>query len=81
MAALSDADRKAVWTWLMRRGAFPPNITKAQLRAAVDAVDSTLDGLAGTFNAALPEPFKSAATSEQKAIILGVVGFKRGGLL
>lgn len=63
----------------------------ADIRAAVDSVDDTLDLNASVLtqnqtvlqnlNARLAEPFKSSATTPQKWLLLAYVALKRSGLL
>jgi hypothetical protein len=48
-------------------------LTKAELRAAVNAADAWADANAASFNAALPQPARSALTARQKARLLAVV--------
>ena len=73
MAVLSNGDRLAVWTQYMaavaaRREAIP--ITKADLRAAIDAADAWADSNAAEYNTALPQPARGALTAKQKAEML-----------
>lgn len=77
MAVLSESDRVAAWAELMRAMLGPCSFTKAQLRAALDAADQWADDNASEFNLALPQPFRSAATSKQKAALLMFVIAKR----
>lgn len=77
MAVLSDADRAATWAAMMRDlsvAAESCGITKAQLRAALDAADSWADSNAAAFNTALPAAARNGLTSTQKArLLLAVV--------
>jgi hypothetical protein len=74
MAILSNNDRAAVWADFMRDTANISNgaggLTKAQLRAAVDAVDQWVDDNATAFNTAIPSAARTALTSRQKAALL-----------
>lgn len=73
MAALSDADRVAEWAELMRdfsRDHETCSITKANLRAAVDAADVWVDANAAAFNTALPQPARGALSAAQKSRML-----------
>jgi hypothetical protein len=72
MAALPEADRVAEWAAFMRAPAGGLSITKAQLRAAVDGIDSWADSNAGgaVFNAAIPQPARNALSDQQKALML-----------
>lgn len=83
--ALDATNRLRVWAQLMR--SFPdallpfPAVTKPQLKAAVDATDDWIDANAASFNTALPQPFRGAATTAQKAYLLAFVTMRRSGLL
>jgi len=84
MAVLSDPNRKDVWADLMRRAPLNVNTTqpmgavlKADLRAAVNAVDDWLDTNATALNQAIPQPARSALSQEQKAYLLIHVIAKR----
>lgn len=73
MAVLSDVDRIDIWADWMRRNSDPVSILKADLRAAVDAIDAWVDANAAAFNAAIPQPARSALTAHQKARIRALV--------
>jgi hypothetical protein len=84
MAVLNDADRKTVWAEFMstlsaRREAC--SLKKAELRAAVDAIDAWVDANATAFNAAIPQPARTALTAKQKAEVLMFVVSKRWGAI
>lgn len=51
------------------------------IKAAVDATDTWIDNNQVSFNAALPEPFKTNATQEQKTLMLVYVTMKRSGVI
>lgn len=71
MAVLSDPNREATWADYMRDDANQPcPVTKADLRAALNAADQWREDNAASFNAALPQPFRGAATAKQKAALL-----------
>ncbi len=78
MAVLSESQRFEAWANLMRDrlGTLAP-LAKADLRAAVDAVDDFLDANAATINAAIPQPARGALTTKQKALLLMYVVAKR----
>lgn len=61
-------------------GAFA-GITKPDLKAAVDATDDWIEANSASFNAALPQPFRGAASSPQKTFLLCYVAMRRAGLL
>lgn len=79
MAVLSTQDRFGTWADLMRdsrNGVFGA-VTKADIRAAVDAIDTWFSDNATTLNTALPQPFRGQATTSQKALLLMYVISKR----
>lgn len=83
--ALTTNERDAVWRAYMRLVvAEPCAFTKAVLRTAVDDVDTWCDAAATSvpptsFNAALNVTYRNAATANQKAMLLGLVCWYRGG--
>lgn len=84
MAALIAEERRRVWAHLMRRwdkalGRIP--VTKTELRAAVDATDQWIEDNQASFNTALPQPFRGAATAPMKTLMFCYVAMRRGGLL
>lgn len=73
MATLSDVQRAALWADLMRRYSTDGEsigITKTDLRAAVNAMDSFFDANAAAINNALPAAAKAGLTTKQKAVLL-----------
>ena len=85
MAVMDETQRKACTkAWILRvyvsRNATAKLDTIA-LKAAVDAVDQWFENNVGSLNAALPEPFKSTATGEEKTMMLVHVVMKRVGLI
>lgn len=81
MAVLPDLDRNRIWRWFMRQNLEGLEVTKVDLRAAVDAADSWVDSNAASYNTALPQPFRGAATTTQKALLLCYVAMRRAGKL
>lgn len=79
MANLSDADRITVWRKLMAQAECPGSVLKADFRAAVNDLDAFLETNAATINNALPQPYRGAASTEQKAALLAAVALKRWG--
>lgn len=81
MAVLSNTDRIAVWEQWMRENkeAITGALTKAQLRAAVDAIDDFLNTNAATLNSAIPTPARTVLSAAQKAALLNFVVFRRWG--
>jgi hypothetical protein len=80
MAVLDDTARQAIRDAFMRARNIGA-VTKPDLRAAIDATDSWIDTNAASFNTALPDPFKSTATLEQKTMLFCYVALKRAGIL
>jgi hypothetical protein len=72
MAILSPADRVECWTDFMRTPDAGElfGLSKADLRAAVDAMDQWLSDNAAALNTALPQPARGALTTPQKARLL-----------
>jgi hypothetical protein len=77
MAVLSDADRVAVWIQYMRQRFAATGLTKAELRAAVDAADAWADTNAAAYNTALPLAARTNLTAKQKAALLMLVILRR----
>lgn len=80
MATLDEADRQRVWRGLMRYLLFGWSGLKADLRAAVDATDNWIEGNQGSYNVALPQPFRGAANDVQKTILFCAVALARVGI-
>jgi hypothetical protein len=88
VALLDETNRARTWAQYMRSvlGA-PPGVTKADVRAALDATDVWIDSAAAAaapatgFNSALPQPFRGAASSDQKTLLFCYVAMRRAGLL
>lgn len=84
MAVMPDGDRAACSTALQRffsQTASAVSITKPELRAAINAADDWADANAGAYNSAIPQPARSALTSDQKALVLAYVALRRAGQL
>jgi hypothetical protein len=79
MAVLDTTQRQAIRDAMMR--SRPIGIAKADLRAAVDATDTWLESNLASLNTAVPEPFRSVSTTDQKTMLLCYVLLKRAGLL
>ena len=80
MAELDEAARTDVWAELMRKYSQDGDtigINKADLRAAVNALDTWMNDNASALNQALPEAARTTLTAQQKAIMLSYVVFKR----
>ena len=73
MAILADGDRAALWAKWMRDNSATISITKADLRAAVNALDDFMNTNAAAINLAIPQPARSSLTTAQKAMLLNYV--------
>jgi hypothetical protein len=63
-----DVDRALVCAEWQRGNDSPLGaLTKADLKAAVDAIDAWIDANAASFNQAIPQPARGALTAKQKA--------------
>lgn len=60
-----------------RRANIACNLTKAQLQAAVDAIDDWLDANAVAMNSALPAAARTGLSTTQKAMLLMAVIARR----
>jgi hypothetical protein len=74
---MSDENRRRAWLRWMRDNRQPVAFTKADLRDALDATDDWIDENQASFNSALPQPFRSAATAEQKTLLFCYVAMRR----
>ena len=84
MAALPDADRIEITAKLQRLAqwlAIACGITKADLKAAVDATDDWIDSNQASFNNALPTAAKNNLNLTQKTLLFCYVAMKRAGIL
>jgi hypothetical protein len=84
MAALPDADRIEITAKLQRLAqwlAISCGITKADLKAAVDATDDWIEANQTSFNNALPTAAKNNLSLTQKTLIFSYVALKRAGIL
>lgn len=82
MALLTDAERREAWAELMQElsanpDSSPAQVLKPDLRAAIDATDTWIDGNTASFNSALPLPFRTAANVRQKVRLFVFVLRKR----
>lgn len=74
MAVLTDEERREIWVDFQRlasaaRESLP--LTKAELRAAVNALDDYFNSNTAALNTAIPQPARGALTTRQK-LFLGV---------
>lgn len=88
MAVLDATARSRVWAHAMRDDVFGSlaGLTKADLRAAVDATDDWIESAQGAlppatgYNSALPQPARGSLTVQQKTILFCWVAARRAGL-
>lgn len=76
MALLTEADRAEIWQEQMAHGRLK-GMTKADFKAAVDALDAYLTAHDQEMNAALPQPARSAMTTSDKARLLSGITLRR----
>lgn len=88
MALLDETNRARVWAHYLRNLAGPiAGVVKADVRAAVDATDAWIESANAAaapstgYNSALPQPFRGAASSDQKTVLFCYVAMRRAGLL
>lgn len=55
------------------------SLTKAELRAAVDAMDTWANNNASDLNSAIPTPARTVLSTAQKNALFSIVTFKRYG--
>ena len=82
MAVLTSQQRAEVTRQLMEEmseNREPCDVSKADLRAGVDATDAWLDANAAAANTALPPNVRSGLTQSQKSMMLTAVANKRWG--
>lgn len=80
MAVLTNPNRLEIWAQYMSDCSSerkPIPLTKADLRAAVDAIDGWIDANAASFNTAIPQPARGALSAKEKANLLVYVVRKR----
>lgn len=71
MTTLDNVQRIRVWAGFMRDGTEPlGGMSKADLRAAVDALDDWLDAVPIKWNTAIPQPARGALSRRQKYLLL-----------
>lgn len=82
--ALSEGDRQDVTAKLQRLAQWKVlscGITKAELKAAIDAADDWIEANQASFNSALPTAARTILSLVQKTLILCYVAMKRAGIL
>lgn len=82
MAVLDATNRlRAANQWMRDQIEMLAGVTKTDLRAALDATDTWIDGQQANFNAALPTAFRNNATLTQKTLLFCYVAMRRAGIL
>jgi hypothetical protein len=81
MAVLDATNRLLLANQWMRDQLEALGVTKADVRAAVDATDAWIDGNQAAFNTALPLAFRNAASLTQKTLLFCYVAMRRAGKL
>lgn len=81
MAVMGIADRARAWINVMKILSSELDVGDSTVRnailVAVDDVDDWIDANQASYNAALPEPFKTWSTTRQKAAVLAFVLHER----
>lgn len=81
MALLTDIQRRSLWAQFMsdvsaREEAFG-NLLKADIRAAVDAIDQWVEDNQSSFNSAIPLTARTELSAKQKVEIFKLILDKR----
>jgi len=80
MTTLSETDLLKIWRGLMRywsRVREPVAFVKNDLYTAIVDLDTWVDNNAAVVNNALPLPFRTSATAEQKSIVFAAIVLAR----
>lgn len=80
--AMTEQQRQALHAELMAalsRDQETVTVSKADLRAVIDALDDFLEANASAVNNAIPQPARTALTVPQKARLLAYVTLRRYG--
>ena len=77
MAVLTDQQRAEVMTEFMQQAKGPHTILKADVRAAVDGLDSWYDANAAAANQAIPQPARGQMSLSDKALLSNLIVNKR----
>lgn len=81
MAVLDETARTEVHTgWMRFLSQFRDSISslsKADLRAAINAMDDWIEANQGTINAAIPQPARAELTLAQKTVLFCIVALRR----
>lgn len=80
MAVLTDPERSALFQKFsqdLSNTRTSIGLVKADVRAAINAIDDWVDANATAFNQAIPQPARAALTAQQKAKLLWFVVQRR----
>ena len=77
MAIMNATQRRQCWADSMTELPGTIGVTKADLRAAIDAIDSWVDSNAASLNTAIPLPARTSLSASQKAKLLAMVVLRR----
>lgn len=78
---MDATSRERTFAGAIRQYRFPGSLVKNDIRAAVNAMDDFLEANAAAINAAFPQPFRSTASTADKAAIIAFVAMRRAGML
>lgn len=81
MTLLDATGRARCRAQYMREQPTSGGLTKADLAAAIAAADQWCEDNQASYNTALPTPFRTAATTAEKAMLLCYVIMRRQGRL
>lgn len=81
MAVLDSTARARVYAAFMRENTETSSFSKAELAAAVAAVDDWVEANQSSFNTALPTGFRTKASTAQKTFLFAFVLMRRIGRL
>jgi hypothetical protein len=81
MALDATARQRVAAQWMRENTSSTSGFNKADLLAAVAAIDDWIDDNQASFNSALPTAFRTGATLAQKAMLFGFVLWRRIGRL
>lgn len=77
--ALDATGRARMLAQMMREGLDFSGLVKADIAAAIGAVDDWIDANATSYNQALPQPFRGTASAPMKTLLLCFVAMRRAG--
>jgi hypothetical protein len=81
MAFTAQDNREVAILLVVRDLTLGQGFKKSDLTAAVSAADAWATTNATSFNTALPDPFKTSASTAQKNLLLAYVCMRRAGVV